>query len=154
VLEQVEARSRRRAGAPLGGRGRRSVRLRLSLLYSGLFLASGVVLLAVTYALVVHLPTANRVVQSSPGVLTVSPPPQLPLIRAYETSERTSLLHGLLLRSGLALALMAAVSVWLGWLMAGRVLRPLRTITATTRQISEESLDQRLALSGPKDELQ
>ena len=38
--------------------------------------------------------------------------------------------------------------------MAGRVLRPLRTITATTRQISEENLHQRLALSGPKDELQ
>jgi signal transduction histidine kinase len=69
-------------------------------------------------------------------------------------SERTALLRGLLLRSGLALALMAAVSLWLGWLMAGRVLRPLRTITATTRQISEESLHQRLALSGPKDELQ
>jgi signal transduction histidine kinase len=49
---------------------------------------------------------------------------------------------------------MAAVSVWLGWLMAGRVLRPLRTITATTRQISEENLHQRLALSGPNDELQ
>ncbi len=112
-------------------------------------------LLAVTYALVAHLPTANRVVQTSPGVLTVSPlPVQLPLIRAYETSERTALLHGLLLRSGVALALMAAVSVWLGWLVAGLVLRPLRTITATTRQISEESLDQRLALSGPQDELQ
>ena len=65
-----------------------------------------------------------------------------------------ALLHGLLLRSGLALVLMAAVSVWLGWLMAGRVLRPLRTITATTRQISEENLHQRLALSGPNDELQ
>ena len=71
-----------------------------------------------------------------------------------KSSERSALLHGLLLRSGLALALMAAVSVWLGWLMAGRVLRPLRTITATTRQISEENLHQRLALAGPADELQ
>ena len=144
-----------RPGPRLGGRGQRSLRLRLSLLYGSLFLASGVVLLAVTYALVAHLPSANRITQPSPGVLSVSPAPaQPPLIRAYVASERTALLHGLLLRSGLALALMAAVSVWLGWLMAGRVLRPLRTITATTRQISEENLHQRLALSGPKDELQ
>ncbi len=144
----------RPAGSPVG-QGRRSLRLRLTLLYSGLFLASGVVLLAFAYAAVVHLPPANPVVQVSAGVLRVSPPkPELPLIQAYVASERLALLHGLLVRSGLALALMAAVSVWLGWLMAGRVLRPLRTITATTRQISEQNLHQRLALSGPKDELQ
>jgi len=41
----------------------------------------------------------------------------------------------------------------LGWLLAGRVLRPLRTITDTTRNISEHDLHQRLALPGPRDEL-
>jgi signal transduction histidine kinase len=152
---QVNASERRRgvaapSGRALGGRGRRSLRLRLSLLYGGLFLVSGVVLLAVTYALAVHLPTVNPVVNIPAGAIKVSPP----LIHAGVTSERTALLRGLLLRSSLALALMAAVSVWLGWLMAGRVLRPLRTITATTRQISEENLHRRLALSGPEDELQ
>ena len=126
------------------------MRLRLSFLYGGLFLASGAVLLAVTYALAVHLPTVNPVVDIPAGVIRVSPP----LIHAGVTSERAALLRGLLLRSSLVLGLMAAVSFWLGWLMAGRVLRPLRTITATTRQISEENLHQRLALSGPKDELQ
>jgi signal transduction histidine kinase len=141
------------APRPGGQRGRHSLRLRLSLLYGGLFLASGVVLLAITYALVAHLPSANRVDQVSRGELRVSPPARLPLIQAYVASERTALLHGLLLRSGLALALMAVVSVWLGWLVAGRVLRPLRTITATARQISEDNLHQRLALSGPDDEL-
>jgi two-component system, OmpR family, sensor histidine kinase VanS len=45
------------------------------------------------------------------------------------------------------------VSGALGWLVAGRVLRPLRVMTATTRQISEHNLHQRLALSGPRDEL-
>ena len=48
---------------------------------------------------------------------------------------------------------MTAVSIALGWLVAGRVLRPLRTMTATTRQISERNLNERLALSGPRDEL-
>ena len=37
--------------------------------------------------------------------------------------------------------------------MAGRALRPLRTMTAATRQISEENLHERLALTGPDDEL-
>jgi signal transduction histidine kinase len=49
--------------------------------------------------------------------------------------------------------LMAVVSVWLGWLMAGRALRPLRSITATTRELSEEKLHERLSLGGPNDEL-
>ncbi len=62
-------------------------------------------------------------------------------------------LHQGLIESGVALAIMAAVSIVLGWLVAGRVLRPLRTITAKTRQISERNLNERLALSGPRDEL-
>jgi two-component system sensor histidine kinase VanS len=51
------------------------------------------------------------------------------------------------------LAIMTVVSIALGWLVAGRVLRPLRAMTATTRQISERNLNERLALSGPRDEL-
>ena len=53
----------------------------------------------------------------------------------------------------IVLAIMTLVSIALGWLVAGRVLRPLRAMTATTRQISERNLNQRLALSGPRDEL-
>jgi signal transduction histidine kinase len=41
----------------------------------------------------------------------------------------------------------------LGWIVAGRVLRPLRTITDTTQQLSEANLHERLALAGPRDEL-
>jgi len=51
------------------------------------------------------------------------------------------------------LAIMTLVSIALGWLVAGRVLRPLRSMTATARQISERNLDERLALTGPRDEL-
>ena len=48
---------------------------------------------------------------------------------------------------------MAMASTLLGWVVAGRVLRPLRTITTTTREISETSLNRRLAIAGPRDEL-
>jgi signal transduction histidine kinase len=48
---------------------------------------------------------------------------------------------------------MAVISIGLGWLLAGRVLRPLRTITATARRLSATSLHERLAMTGPDDEL-
>lgn len=48
---------------------------------------------------------------------------------------------------------MAIISIVAGWIVAGRVLRPLRTITAATRDISATSLHRRLALDGPDDEL-
>src|SRR5437868_7047648 len=61
-------------------------------------------------------------------------------------------LHTLLTQSGIALAVMAALAFALGWLVAGRVLRPVRAITATARRISATSLHERLALAGPDDE--
>src|SRR5207244_11217926 len=72
---------------------------------------------------------------------------------AQAVSRHADDLHQLLVRSGIALAIMTVVSIALGWLVAGRVLRPLRAMTATTRQISERNLHKRLALPGPRDEL-
>ena len=50
------------------------------------------------------------------------------------------------------LAVMGVLAVGGGWLIAGRVLRPLRVITASARAISASNLHQRLALHGPDDE--
>jgi len=61
-------------------------------------------------------------------------------------------LHTLLTQSGIALAVMAALAFALGWLVAGRVLRPVRAITATARAISATSLHERLTVTGPDDE--
>jgi two-component system sensor histidine kinase VanS len=133
----------------------RTVRLRLTLLYSGLFLVSGVALLAATYLifrsttgvdLIVPTGAAHRSI--SPGALN-----DVRQMFARAVARNTHGLHRGLIESGVALAIMAAVSIVLGWLVAGRVLRPLRTITATTRRISERNLNERLALSGPPDEL-
>ncbi len=129
------------------GRGlpRRTARLRLAVLYGALFLVSGAVLLGIIYGLV-------------DGLLPSPPRPANPSSVSQKVEgaiayQRAAILHALLLRSTLVLAIMLVVSVGFGWLIAGRVLRPLRTITAATRQISEENLHERLALAGPDDEL-
>jgi signal transduction histidine kinase len=66
---------------------------------------------------------------------------------------RNDQLDTLLTRSGLALGIMALASIGLGWLMAGRALRPVRTMSLRARGISERNLHERLALDGPDDEL-
>jgi signal transduction histidine kinase len=78
---------------------------------------------------------------------------QIERLDAAAHRQHAAELHQLLLQSGIALALMAVVSIALGWLVAGRMLRPLRTITATTLRISQHNLHERLAMEGPRDEL-
>jgi signal transduction histidine kinase len=75
------------------------------------------------------------------------------IVRYVGAQQRVSDLHQLEIESAIALAIMTIISGLLGWVVAGRVLRPLRTITATTREISGANLHQRLALPGPRDEL-
>ena len=57
------------------------------------------------------------------------------------------------LELGIALAITALIAIGLGWVVAGRALRPLREITAAAQEISATSLHRRLGLSGPDDEL-
>ncbi len=67
--------------------------------------------------------------------------------------QRADQLSTMLIVSSAALGLMALVSIGLGWWMAGRALRPVRTINARVRGISERNLHERVALQGPHDEL-
>jgi two-component system, OmpR family, sensor histidine kinase VanS len=131
----------------------RTVRLRLTLLYGGLFLVSGVTLFAIMYLLFRQASGVNLIV--STGTPHGSPSPDALTELKYTQLVRRSAdeLHQGLLQAGIALAIMTVVSIALGWLVAGRVLRPLRAMTATTRRISEHNLNERLALSGPRDEL-
>jgi two-component system, OmpR family, sensor histidine kinase VanS len=130
-----------------------NVRLRLTLLYGGLFFAAGLVLLVVTYLIFRGATGVNLIVQ--PGAAGSGAKTRLLAEQAYAASveRNTDALHHGLIRSVGALAILTLISIALGWLVAGRVLRPLRTMTATTRQISEHNLNQRLALPGPRDEL-
>ncbi len=126
---------------------RRTVRLRLTLLYGALFIASGTALLGITYVLVWQA-TSPRL--PSAGAR------QRPAVEAKADLEihlHDALMHRLLLSWGVALAVTAVLSIALGWLVAGRVLRPLRAMTAATQRISGQNLHQRLAVPGPDDEL-
>jgi two-component system sensor histidine kinase VanS len=143
----------------------RTVRLRLTLLYGGLFFVSGLALLATTYLLFrsstgvdLIVPTGTRHGLTTPGARSnVLPNPdvarQVRQMYAQAVERHTQGLHQGLIKSGIALAVMTVVSIAFGWLVAGRVLRPLRAMTATTRRISARNLSERLALSGPRDEL-
>ncbi len=147
---------------------RRTARLRLTALYGGLFLACGAVLLAVSYLLAEQAiapggnvnQTAFTHIQVPAGLITVHrrsqalTPGQVSLLmltlgKAITTSD----LRQVLIDAPIALAIVTAVALALGWLVAGRVLRPLAVITAAARRISASSLHQRLALDGPDDEL-
>jgi signal transduction histidine kinase len=159
----------------------RTIRLRLTLVYGGLFIASGAALLAITYVLVGHAtdevlvgtkgkttfvvgkPSGShaslpgnpmRTVRGSTQPLTPKQAAaQLRRDRALAQSQHDVEMRQLLEQSGVALAIMAALSIMLGWVVAGRVLRPLRTITDTAREMSARNLHRRLALEGPDDEL-
>jgi signal transduction histidine kinase len=76
------------------------------------------------------------------------------LATAQARVDRSSQLSSLLVESAIALAIMSIVSILLGWLVAGRVLAPVRTMNTRMRQISEHNLHERLALGGRDDELQ
>jgi len=130
----------------------RTVRMRLTLLYGALFLLSGAVLLAITYGLAWN---ATRY-QVGPDLAYIGPEQkraELAQQHASEIHQRATDMHQLLASSGIALLITAVLSVTLGWLVAGRVLRPLRTMTAATQRISEQNLHERLTVAGPDDEL-
>ena len=156
---------------------RRPIRLRLTLVYSGLFLLAGAALLAVTYGLVaqslntglpkaVSAPSGSYLTQTvkacegTPGgpdaVAKCKAQTQESLRKAAESGtafQRDRTLTRLLYYSLGALAVVAATSAWLGWIVAGRALRPVHAITAAARVASEENLGERIALAGPDDEL-
>ena len=64
---------------------------------------------------------------------------ELKLRDAVTASEHATVMHQLLASCGIALAITAVLSIALGWLVAGRVLRPLRTMTAATHRINEQN---------------
>jgi signal transduction histidine kinase len=138
---------------------RRTVRIRLTLLYGGLFLVSGAALLAITYVLFERATRVNGAqvrIDSGPlpdHVIPTLPTKSLGTKALGEEIKRAADLHQLLVNSGIALAILAVVALLLGWFVAGRMLRPLRTITATARRISARDLHERIAMSGPNDEL-
>jgi len=154
-----------------------TIRLRLTLAYGGLFLCSAAALLTITFVLLRHQYTGTFFISSgrqgvvhfqSAGGVNVKAPPDtafpVPVGPALVTQGRKialaaaqgqsdAALHKLFIDYAVALAMMALLSLWLGWVIAGRALRPVRTITETARDITASNLHRRLDLQGPDDEL-
>jgi signal transduction histidine kinase len=144
---------------------RRTIRLRLTLLYGGLFLLAGIAMLTLTNVLVAHATAIREIIRGSGsgshritvgGASSTTPsdvPAQVEQLREQAARQHASDLHQLLVQSGIALGIATVLAFAAGWLVAGRVLRPLRTMTTTAQQISQHNLHERLGLTGPDDEV-
>ena len=148
-------------------RPRLTVRTRLTLLYTGLFAVCGGIVVAVSYTLVARLEPQGQSQQAPATFLARCRAEQLNAhpndsILAKCTSyfqlqgaqhQRDVTLSHLLQYSLVTLAVVIGLAAILGWIAAGRALRPVHRITAAARAASERNLSARVALRGPRDEL-
>lgn len=148
---------------------RPTIRIRLTLLYGGMFLIAGILLLSIIYLLAAQaINTGNQPLFKIVGAdkLSVSSDncpaiagSSLPLsdfntaIAQCVDHQRQAALDNLLSRSLLALLGLAVIAFAFGYAMAGRVLSPLGRITRTARAVAGSDLSRRIELDGPDDEL-
>ena len=149
-MQAVPAPSQQRRMPP------RTIRLRLTILYGVVSVLSAAVLLAITIMLADGLTPRTTPVPGQAATTSGQQALAQALARIAQLQaqlRQVDPLHQLLVAAAAALAIMAGASIALGWVVAGRALRPLRAITTATQQISEEDLHRRLAMPGPRDEL-
>jgi signal transduction histidine kinase len=149
---------------------RLTVRLRLTLLYGGLFLIAGALLLTFNSFLLrrsitldsgeVHKRAEQLLDESVGHQQRLSNRDHLvggrPFSEIFEQAQRQFVddtTRELVAQSLIALSGMAVAAMALGWFVAERVLRPLKDITATARRLSEQNLHERISMQGPRDEL-
>ena len=135
----------------------------MTALYGTVFLITGAALLTVGYFFVRTNLRTHHSLRAELIRLGIRPvrgefgfPPGSPTGKLIHTVQNQILggaLHRLLIEYAVALVVMTALSVVIGWLLAGRALAPLREITATARRVSSENLGERIDLPGPADEL-
>jgi signal transduction histidine kinase len=151
-----------------------SAQSRLTLLYTSLFTLGGAALVLVTYLLVVHSlhgtttgvipPTSRQAItrcvkaaeaRTGPaaGVVIKCAAVYANGVQAGASAQRSTTISRLLAYSLLGLAGMTLLAAAAGWIVAGRILRPVHRLTAAARAASEQNLSQRIALQGPRDDL-
>jgi signal transduction histidine kinase len=134
---------------------RRTVRLRLTAMYGVLFFVCGALLLALADSVTVSRSTSVRAVgTAAAGSGPTGGSTPVKHLNGHPPAPTTDpgLPHQLLIAALIALGVMTVAAVALGWIMAGRALRPVREMTAAAQRISEENLHERLGLTGPDDE--
>jgi signal transduction histidine kinase len=154
-----------------------TVRLRLAAIYAGIFGVCALILLVGTFVLTAngdilspgvtiletHGIRAASTQQSQRGADTrsgarpspepVGVRPSSDFVQVAVAQNRSQTLTQLIVAETIALVVMLGFASVVSWFAAGRVLKPLRSITATARRLSEQNLQQRIALDGPRDEL-
>ncbi|HEY9366967.1 HAMP domain-containing sensor histidine kinase [Streptomyces sp.] len=141
-----------------------TLRARLTLVYGGLFFAAGIVLLGVTYVLFAQQLDrgGDLSVHSDSGQSAASRQDSLPDDLNWVASEQRRLhdaaTASLITQGSIALALVGGVAAGFGWLIAGRVLAPLRRVTDTARRIAsapaaDHGLHERITLDCRDDEV-
>ncbi|MER5444991.1 HAMP domain-containing sensor histidine kinase [Streptomyces sp. NPDC002766] len=143
---------------------RPTIRIRLTLLYGGMFLIAGILLLSIIYLLAAHALRVGselpfKILSGSVGSSTCNFPAQPSAAELNSAmnqcvnQQRQHALDDLLSRSLLALLGLAVIAFAFGYAMAGRVLSPLGRITRTARAVAGSDLSRRIELDGPDDEL-
>ncbi|MFI5800443.1 sensor histidine kinase [Streptomyces sp. NPDC051677] len=145
---------------------RPTIRIRLTLLYGGMFLIAGILLLSIIYLLAaqaLHEGSGQAFNVTGKFNITSSTCPQLDtatsqaqfdeFLKQCDATQRQHALDDLLSRSLLALLGLAVIAFAFGYAMAGRVLSPLGRITRTARAVAGSDLSRRIELDGPDDEL-
>ncbi|MFC8449944.1 sensor histidine kinase [Kitasatospora sp. NPDC057223] len=139
---------------------RPTIRMRLTLLYGGMFLMAGVVLLMLMYFFVrqafhdVQLPVfdfGTSGVRLNGQPMTSEQANQV--LAQYQDTRANTALNTLLRKSLTVLVCLAVIAFMAGYTMAGRVLSPLGRITRTAREVASSDLHRRIELDGPDDEL-
>ncbi|WP_242614130.1 sensor histidine kinase [Actinomadura roseirufa] len=145
---------------------RLSVRTRLTLVYGSLFLVMSAVLVAVTYLLTVRTMEQRLSIRTgaAPGTVAdlrkLGTPDVVNRLMALKAEsdrqlahQKEDMLRQLLQSSLVTMLVLGVLAVVIGYVVAGRMLRPLHTVTATARRLSESTLHERIALEGPQDEI-
>jgi signal transduction histidine kinase len=146
---------------------RLTVRTRLTLLYTGLFAVCGTTVVAISYALIARLEPQHQSQQAPASFLARCHSEELSAhpngrilakctsyfqLQGAQRQRHLTNTH-LLSYSLTTLSLTVVLAAILGWIAAGRALRPVQTIIETARTASEHNLSARIALAGPRDEL-
>ena len=124
-----------------------TARGRLTILYTVLVLAAGILLTGLTY-LLMRRNAGNRI-----SVVVLNPPAGPDVVPPLPQGIKEVTLADFVAQAAIALAVVTVLAAVLGWLVAGRVLRPIRTISATAQRLSAENLSERMPVTTPADEL-
>ena len=132
---------------------RPTIRLRLTLLYGGLFFIAGLILVGVTYRLIVQALPLTAIERQIEQLQERGGNDREFRNLQSQLNERKQALRVVRDRARTVLVVESIGAMILGWFVAGRILRPIRTITEHARHASASNLGERLAMRGPPDDL-